>query len=231
MTRKVLLACGAISSVLYVVSIDVIAALRHPEYHNYSSQMVSELFAMKAPTRGVLLWLSIPYNLLIFAFAAGVWAAAGRNRAARFTAVALVGYGVSSTAGLLRFPMDVRGTLDSQRDTPHILMTFVMSICIVATMACGALVRGQWFRLYSFATIGTVVVFGALAGWLARPMPGPTPRLGLAERINIYATMLWFLALAAALWRATDEAPRVQAPGIAQPGSDPGAGSAATTGL
>ena len=56
------------------------------------------------------------------------------------------------------------------------------------------------FRLYSFATIATVIVFGALAGFLARPTPGPTPWLGLAERVNIYATMLWMAVLAISLW-------------------------------
>jgi len=67
-------------------------------------------------------------------------------------------------------------------------------------MAFGAFARGRRFRLYSFATIMIVVVFGTLAGLLAAPMPGPTPGLGLAERINIYATMLWMAALTVALW-------------------------------
>jgi hypothetical membrane protein len=106
-----------------------------------------------------------------------------------------------STAGLFLFPMDLRGTVNSQRDAAHIAATIVMSIFIVAVMALGAFASGKRFRLYSFATLATVVVFGALAGFLARPMPGPTPGLGLAERINIYATMLWMAALAAALWR------------------------------
>jgi hypothetical protein len=35
-------------------------------------------------------------------------------------------YGAVSTAGLLLFPMDVRGTLQSQRDTLHIIDTIVM---------------------------------------------------------------------------------------------------------
>ncbi len=195
------LACGVISSLLYVISIDVIAALRYPDYHGYTSQMVSELMAVGAPTRTLLLWLFIPYNLLVFALAAGVWATAGRKRTTRRIAVALIGYGVVSTVGLLLTPMDMRGTLDSQRDALHIAATVVMSLFIVAMMAFGAFVHGRRFRLYSFATIAVVMVFGALAGFLAGPMPGPTPWLGLAERVNIYATMLWIAVLAISLWR------------------------------
>jgi hypothetical protein len=174
-----------------VIGTDVIVALRYRDYHNYADQMVSELIAVGAPTRALMVWLCIPYNVLVFALAGGVWASAEGKRATRFTAAALIGYGAVSTAGLLLFPMDVRGTLQSQRDTLHIIDTIVMSIFIVAAMAFGAFAHGKRFRLYSLATILTVVAFGAWAGFLARPMPGPTPCLGLAERINIYiyATM------------------------------------------
>jgi hypothetical membrane protein len=202
MIRKILLSCGAISSLLYLIAIDVIVPLRYAGYHDFSSQMVSELMAVGAPTRNLLIWLFTPYNLLVFAFAAGVGASAQGRRSVRVTAAALVGYGLTSTAGLFLFPMDVRGTVGSQRDALHIAATFVMSIFIVAAMAFGAFARGVRFRRYSFATIAIVVVFGALAGFLARPMPGPTPGLGLAERINIYATMLWMVSLAVSLWRS-----------------------------
>ena len=201
MGRKVLLVGGALSSLLYLVAIDVIAALRYPDYHHYADQMVSELFAAGAPTRTLMVWLSIPYNVLVFALAPGVWVSAKRKRATRFTAAALVGYGAVSTAGLLVFPMDVRGTADSQRDALHIVATILMSIFIVAMMAFGAFVHGTRFRLYSFATIATVVVFGAWVGILARPMPDATPWLGLVERVNIYATMLWVAVLAVSFLR------------------------------
>lgn len=197
--RRALLACGALSSLLYVIGIDVIAARRYPDYHGYTSQMVSELMAVGAPTRPLLMWLFVPYNLLVFAFAAGVLASAGGKRATRLAAAALVAYGVVSTAGLVLTPMDLRGTVDSSRDTLHIAATLVMSLFIVAVMAFGAFAHGTRFRRYSLATIATVIVFGALAGYLAGPMPGPTPWLGLAERINIYATMLWILVFAISL--------------------------------
>lgn len=196
-----LLIGGAASSVLYVLAIDVVAAFRYPAYHDWSSQMVSELMAIGAPTRPLLVRLFVPYNVLVLAFAGGVWMAAGRRRAGRATAVALAGYGVLSTAGLFLAPMDLRGTVDSLRDALHIGATVVMSIFIVASMICGAFVHGRSFRYYSLATLAVVVIFGVLAGVLARPMPGPTPWLGLAERVNIYATMLWILVLAVSLVR------------------------------
>ncbi len=198
-----MLACGVLSSLVYVIGIDVVAALRFPDYHGYTSQAVSELMAVGAPTRMLLVWLFIPYNLLVLAFAAGVSASADGNRATRLAAAALVAYGVMSTTGLLLTPMDLRGTMDSSRDALHIAATLVMSLCIVAVMAFGAFAQGTRFRLYSFATIATLIVFGGLAGYLAGPMPGPTPWLGLAERINIYATMLWMMAFAVSLLRRT----------------------------
>jgi len=199
MVRKVLLVGGVLSSLLYVISIDVIAALRYPGYHNYADQMVSELFAVGAPTRTLMIWLLIPYNVLVFVLALGVWASSGGRRPVRFTATALVGYGVVSTAGLLLFPMDVRGTVASQRDALHIVATILMSIFVVAMMAFGAFVRGARFRLYSLATIAIVLACGAWAAILAGPMPGRTPWVGLVERVNIYATMLWVAVLAVSL--------------------------------
>jgi hypothetical protein len=113
---------------LYVISIDVIAALRYPDYRGYTSQMVSELMAVGAPTRILLIWLFVPYNLLVFAFATGVLASAEGKRATRLAGAVLVAYGVVSATGLLRTPMDLRGTVDSSRDTLHIAATVVMSL-------------------------------------------------------------------------------------------------------
>lgn len=194
--QRGLLGCGVVSSVLYLVSIDVIAALRHPDYHRYADQMVSELMAVNAPTRPLLVSLFVPYNLMVFAFSIGVWKAAGKRKMLRFTAMAIAGYGIVSSAGLLLTPMDLRGTVDSHRDTPHIFSTIVMSVFIIAAMAFGAQTGTRLFRAYTHLTIGVVLVFGAIAGYLARPMPEPTPWVGLAERVNIYATMIWFALFA-----------------------------------
>jgi len=194
-----LLAAGVVSSVLYVAGIDLVAAIAYPDYHGYSSQMVSELMAVGAPTRALLICLFIPYNLLVLAFALGVWQSARGRKAVRLTALAILAYGLVSSAGLLLTPMDLRGTVDSDRDGLHIAATFVMSVLIVAMIWFGSQAQGGRFRLYSLTTIAVVMVFGALAGYLSGPMPDPTPGLGLAERVNIYATMLWVAVFAISL--------------------------------
>jgi hypothetical protein len=66
MGRKVLLVGGVLSSLLYVIGIDVIVAPRYPDYHHYADQMVSELFAVGAPTRTLMVWLSIPSEEGVF---------------------------------------------------------------------------------------------------------------------------------------------------------------------
>ena len=63
---------------------------------------------------------------------------------------------------------------------------------------------GKRFRYYSYGTIATLIVFGVLASLQAGRMAAnqPTPWMGIEERINIYATMLWVAVLAIGLLRA-----------------------------
>ena len=79
MGRKVSLVGGVLSSLLYVIGIDVIAALRYPDYHQYRDQMVSEFIAARAPTRRLMVWLFIPYKVLVFGLAVGFGHPLGAN--------------------------------------------------------------------------------------------------------------------------------------------------------
>ena len=200
--RRALLLCGALSSVLYLLTIDVVAPLLFPAYHNYTSQMVSELMALDAPTRTLTVWLFVPYNLLVWMFAAGVWAAGGEHRATRLTSVALFGYAAMSTAGLLLAPMDLRTAGLSPQTWLHIGATALQGIFIAAALVLGAFTRGPRFRLYTLATLLVVVVFGAWAGSLAAQEAALW--LGLVERVNIYAWMLWVFVFAVSLLTAVD---------------------------
>jgi hypothetical protein len=77
MARKVLLVCGILSSLLYV-GMNVIAAVLYEGY-SPTSQSVSELSAIGAPTRPLWLLLGIPYALLATAFGWGLWVSSARQ--------------------------------------------------------------------------------------------------------------------------------------------------------
>jgi len=196
---KGLLVCGILSSPLYV-AMDALAALRYEGY-SYTSQAVSELNATGAPTRSFFLALAVPYNVLLTALGAGVWAAAGRKRAARLTAASLVASAAVGMVTPLFFPMDQRGAEGTLRGNLHPPLTAVGSLFILLAMGFGSTLLGRRFRLYSFGTILTLLVFG---GWTALDAPQvaageSTPWLGIKERINIYAYLLWVVVLATSL--------------------------------
>jgi len=196
-----------VSSVLYVVS-DVIGALRYPGY-SYADQEFSELTAQGSPVRPLMIALNeIPYTLLVGAFAVGVWTSAPPKRAGRITAAMLIGYAAFGMAGGVVFPMKPREALAAGeatlRNAMHIPATMVMSLFILLAMGFGSTLLGKRLRYYSYGTIAILVVFGVLAGMQAGQMQAnePTPWMGIEERINIYATMLWVAVLAIGLLRA-----------------------------
>jgi hypothetical protein len=206
MVRKILLGCGIVSSVLYVVS-DVIGALRYPGY-SYADQGFSELTAQGSPVRPLMIALNeIPYTLLVSAFAVGVWTSAPPKHAGRITGAMLLGYAATGMAGGVVFPMKPREALaageGTLRNAMHIPATMVMSLFIVLAMGFGASLLGKRLRYYSYGTIAILVVFGVLASLQAGQMQAnePTPWMGIEERINIYATMIWVAVLAIGLLR------------------------------
>jgi hypothetical protein len=70
-------------------------------------------------------------------------------------------------------------------------------------MCVGAFLSGKRFRRYSLATIVVVITCGVVTALqIPRLEAGQsTPWMGLTERVNIYATMLWIAVLAISLLR------------------------------
>lgn len=207
--RKALLGCGVAASVLYIAT-DIIGAMRYPGYH-YADQQISELFANGSPVRPFMVALNgVPYNLLLAAFAVGVWVATWRRLAGRVTAGLLGGYTVASTVGGLFFPMATREAMaagqEAWHNTMHLPVVAAISICLVLAMGIGATLLGGWFRWYSYGTIATLLAFGGLVSTQVTRIEAnqPTPWMGIAERVNIYASMLWIAILAVGLWRAQE---------------------------
>lgn len=202
MVQLALLACGILSSLLYVAT-DVLGGMRYEGY-SFTSQVISELMAIGAPSEPLVDPLFIAYGVLVLAFGVGVFReGVGRDRALRVTGALLVAYAAAGFTGPTLFPMHQRGSEGVAGDLPHIVLTGVLVLLILLALGFGAFALGKRFRIYSFATILTVIVFGALsAPYGARLAAGePTPGFGILERINIYATLLWVAVFAIALLR------------------------------
>jgi hypothetical protein len=198
MVRKVLLICGILASLLYVAS-DIVSAMSWEGY-SYTHQTVSELRAIGAPTRPLLVPILLAYALLEIAFGLGVWGAAGQKRALRIAGVLLIGLGVIDLVAPFS-PMHLRGTESTLTDTMHVILTVVTVLLILLIIGFGAVADGKRFRLYSIATILILLVCGAWA-FLDAPRIAanlPTPWVGVRERINIYGYMLWMAVLAIVL--------------------------------
>ena len=203
---QVLLACGIAASLLYV-AMNVIAPMQYEGY-SVTSQTISELSAIGAPTRPLWLALGTAYIVLVIAFGLGVWRAAGRSRPLRIAGVLLIS---SAVIGLAGPPMHQRGEGFTLTDTLHIVFTAVSILLFWSIIGFGAAGFGRGFRIYSIATIVVHVVFGTLAGIQGPRIAAnlPTPWVGVAQRINTGVYMLWLIVFAVALLRArTAMAPR-----------------------
>jgi hypothetical protein len=90
------------------------------------------------------------------------------------------------------------GTLS---DTLHIVWTIVNAFLTLAAMGFGAAAFGKRFRVYSIATMLTLMAAGALTSVDAPRLEAnlPTPWMGVWERINIAAWLLWVAVLALVL--------------------------------
>ena len=202
LVRQVLLACGIVASLLYVAT-DVLGGLRYEGY-SFTSQAISELMAVGAPSEDFVDPPFIAHGVLALAFAVGVFReAADRNRALRVTGALLIPYTIVGLAGPTLFEMHPRGTGSIADDTPHIVLTGVLVVLTLVAIGFGAFALGKRFRIYSFATLATLIALGAASGRYGAQLAAgqPTPGFGIIERILIYSCMLWFAVLAVALLR------------------------------
>src|SRR5262245_25405535 len=129
MARRILLACGLVSSLLYI-AMNVFIPLRWDSYRSFS-QTISELSAIDAPTRPLWVPLGIVYTLLVAAFGAGVWQSAHRNGRLRVLGGLFVASGV---IGLGWLPMHQREVLAAGGATLTDTMHIVWSVVTVVLM-------------------------------------------------------------------------------------------------
>lgn len=198
MARRILLTCGTISALLYVFM--NVAVSTQWEGYSVTSQTISELSAIDAPTRPLWVLLGTIYTLLVAAFGWGVWRAAGRTRPLRVVGSSMM---ITGTLGLFWPPMHLRGTEQTLTDTLHVVWTIATLLLMLTAVTFGAAALGRRFRRFSVATILVFLVFGTLT-FLAVPQLAanlPTPWIGLWERINAASYQLWVVVFSVALLR------------------------------
>jgi hypothetical protein len=203
MLRKTLLACGVLSSLLYVAMTALIPLLW--DGYSHAAHTISELSATGAPTRAVWLMPAAFYTVLIMAFGWGVMRSAAPSTPLRRVGLLVLAYG---SLGLVWpfAPMHQREVLAAGgatlSDTLHVTIAAVTVVLMLMAIGIGSAALGTRFRVYSIVSRITLLVFGVLT---FRDAPGvddnlPTPWIGVWERINLGVFLLWVIVLAVALW-------------------------------
>jgi hypothetical protein len=120
----------------------------------------------------------------------------------------LVGYAVIGALTGVFLSAPTREVLEAGEETwrnrMHLPGTAVSVLCILLAIGFGSTLLGRRFRYYSDASILAILVFGVLTSLQVDQMEAnqPTPWMGIVERGNVYAIMLWVAVLAIGLLRA-----------------------------
>ncbi len=205
--KRILLACGIVASLFYVGT-TIVGAARWQGY-NPISQAVSELFAIGAPSRPLMVALLLVYTVLLYAFGVGVWMSAREKVTLRIAGALITATEIFGVIATVWAPLHVRGTPGTLSDTMHLVLTAIgVFLCMLPAMILGAAAFGRKFRIY---TAVTIITFVACAVWTFLDVPRiaanlPTPWSGLRERINIFSYMLWLAVLSITLLRRHNEA-------------------------
>ncbi len=196
--KRILITCGILSSLWYV-AMNIYVPMQYDGY-DMAVYTVSELSAIGAPTRLLWVLLGVAYPLLFGAFGWGVLKSAENSRSLRIVGGLIIAYCVFN---LYWPPMHMRGDEPTLTDTLHIAWAIVTNIFMWLFMGFGAAALDKPFRLYTIASFLLHIVFGILSFMEAPNIPtnGPTPTIGIWERVNILVFMMWVIVFALVLLR------------------------------
>jgi hypothetical membrane protein len=199
---RTLLIGGIVGAGLYAVG-DLISGLVYDGY-SFRDQAISELTAIGAPSRGLMVTVITVSTLLGMGFAVGIRQSAGRNRALRRVGLILLAAGAVTIFLHPLAPIHGRGVEVGLTDTMHQVVTVAWALAVFAAVALGAVAYRGWFRFYSLATLMVLPLFGWLAANLdeARTADLATPWMGFFERVNAYTLFAWMVVLAVILLRS-----------------------------
>jgi hypothetical protein len=190
------LACGVASAVLYASMLIFIPLL----WRGYSSasQTVSELSAIDAPSRAVWVPLGLVWSLFYGVFG---WAVSSASKSSKALRVAGGSILTAAVLGVFWPPMHLREVLaahgNTLSDTLHIIWTAANGVLTLIGMGFAAAAFGRAFRIYSIVTMVILIGAGVATSMHAPQLQAnlPTPWMGVWERINIGAWLLWVAVL------------------------------------
>ena len=186
----ILLKCGIVAPFLFVIT-DLIAGMMWGGY-SVINQSISELSAIGAPTRLLVVPLNVLYNLILLAFIFGIYGSANKNRTLKFTALMMFG-NVTFTLIAIFFPIYLN-ELNIFTNNPTGLIFLELGVfCFLFAILSGAIAFNNWFRFYSLGTILTYLALTILG------LSQSTPHVGAQERIMVYGYLLWVIGLAITL--------------------------------
>jgi hypothetical protein len=191
MVRKILLVCGFLSSLLYVAT-DILGGMQYEGY-SFTSQAISELGAIGAPSKPFLDVLMLVYAVLLFLFGTGVWRSAGQKRVLRVVA------GQPESRSTLRLVL-FRCMRGASRHSLTPCTSFMQIASLLLLIAMERLPGSEAVVSIRSRLSDTPRFVLSLD---ARRMQAnlPTPWVGVTERVNVYGYLLWVAVLAIALLR------------------------------
>jgi hypothetical protein len=184
----------------------IVVPLAWPAYSS-ASQTVSELSAIEAPTRALWVPLGTVWTILYGAFGWGVLRSAESSRMLRLAGCSILG---GALLGIFWPPMHLREVLaaggGTLTDTLHLVWTGANALLTLLAMGFAAAALGGGFRIYSLASMAVLVPAGVMTSLDAPQVQAnlPTPWIGVWERVNIAAWLLWVAALSVVLLSRND---------------------------
>lgn len=209
--QKGLLFCGILASLLYVFA-NIITAIIYAGY-NVSSQTVSELSAIDAPTRNLWIFLMAIYTLLVIAFGIGVLKTSAGNKWLRMAGILIIAYAVF---GYFWPPMHQREVLaaggGTLTDTLHLVWTAITVPLMMLAIGFGGAALGKRFLFYSILSIAMMLITGWITSTDAPKIQtnSPTPWIGIWERITIGVHTIWFVVFSIMLLKKKQKASATQ---------------------
>lgn len=167
--------------------------------YSHVSNSVSELLSTGAPNKKLLTSIQVIYALLhiIFGFSV-LWFIKGladNYIIGQIGAWLIVALGLT-TFGTVIFPQDAEGMPQTKAGQLHKVLVFggLIPLSILSTLLIGSWARQAGvfpgFDIYSFVTVGAVVVMGVVGGITVE-----TRFTGLVERIAAIVTQQWLFVL------------------------------------